>query len=38
MTDTRDTSKLPRWAQQYIDKLERDVAYWKSAATAGPSV
>lgn len=31
-----DVSKLPKWAQQKIDTLERDVAHWKEKATAGP--
>lgn len=35
-TDKQDTSKLPKWAQQRIDKLERDVEYWKARATEGP--
>jgi hypothetical protein len=36
MDEKRDVSKLPRWAAQHIDKLEKDVAYWKELATAGP--
>jgi hypothetical protein len=31
-----DTSKLPKWARDYVAKLESDVEYWKDAATAGP--
>lgn len=27
-----DTSKLPKWAQAYIQNLEYDVTYWKSLA------
>lgn len=32
-----DTTKLPKWAQQEIDRLERNVEYWKARATAGPN-
>lgn len=31
-----DISKLPRWAQQHIEILERDLAYWRGKAEAGP--
>lgn len=30
-----DITKLPRWAQQRIAMLERDVAWWQGKATAG---
>lgn len=29
-------AKLPKWAQAEVDRLTRDVAYWKRKATAGP--
>jgi len=31
---TNDKSKLPRWAQAYIDKLESDLAYHREAYQA----
>lgn len=33
-----DITKLPRWAQRRIEKLEGDVRYWKGLATVGPDV
>jgi hypothetical protein len=35
-TTTRDVSRLPQWAQHEINRLTRDVEYWKSKATEGP--
>lgn len=32
-----DTSKLPKWAQQRIEKLEGDVAYWRRKVTEAVS-
>lgn len=31
-----DVTKLPKWAQREIERLGRDVEYWKAKATAGP--
>ena len=31
-----DISKLPRWAQQRIEIADRDLAYWRTKAEAGP--
>lgn len=31
-----DVSKLPKWAQQRIRKLEADVTYWQGKASVGP--
>lgn len=31
-----DLTKLPKWAQQEIDRLQRNVEHWKAKATAGP--
>ena len=34
----RDIRILPQWAQQYIERLEKDVDSWKSKALAAASV
>lgn len=31
-----DVSKLPKWAQQRIENLERSASEWKARATVGP--
>lgn len=31
-TQERDVTKLPRWVQDRIESLERDVAHWKAKA------
>lgn len=33
----RDASKLPKWAQQRIETLERNVDYWREKAMDGPA-
>lgn len=32
----RDRTKLPKWAQHEIERLERDVAHYKAKLSAGP--
>jgi len=36
MRGERDINKLPKWAQQKIERLENDLAYAKERLTAGP--
>lgn len=36
LTDEERFAKLPQWAQQKINLLERNVAYWMAKATEGP--
>ena len=36
MSEQRDISKLPKWAQAELLRLESDVDYWKARATEGP--
>ena len=36
MKSTEDVTKLPRWAQSRIQKLERDVDYYQRKLSAGP--
>lgn len=31
-----DLTKLPKWAQNEIDRLQRNVEHWKAQALAGP--
>ena len=31
-----DITKLPKWAQAEIERLERSVEHWKAAASVGP--
>jgi hypothetical protein len=33
---SRDVTKLPKWAQDHITVLERDLAHWKAKASDGP--
>ena len=33
---SRDITKLPKWAQQEITRLERSVEHWKAVASVGP--
>lgn len=33
---SKDRTKLPKWAQSEIERLERNVEYWQKRATAGP--
>lgn len=32
----RDVSKLPKWAQQELEMLRKNLAYWQKRALAGP--
>jgi hypothetical protein len=34
--DEAKIARLPKWAQSELDRLTKDVAYWKAKATEGP--
>jgi hypothetical protein len=36
MAGERNRESLPKWAQQELHRLERDLESWRSRATAGP--